>query len=78
MRIFLGFIIAPCAILLLWYGLPIFKDLMIHTVATWGVAVGLGGIALTLANLMPNIVPVMCIAGIIASFVFLAKSARGM
>ena len=76
MPIFLGLIIAPAAVLLMWYGLPIFKDLMIHTVATWGVDVGLSGFALDLANAMPLIVPVMCIAGIIAGFIFLARSSR--
>lgn len=73
MRVFLGLVLLPAAMLALWYGMPPVKAVMESTVETWGASVGLSGFALLLATMMPVIVPVMCFAGMIAGIIGLVK-----
>jgi len=72
-RVFLGLLLLPASVLLMWYALPIFKTVMVDWTINMGAFVGLDGPALFIANAMPVIVPVMCSAGIIACFIGIAK-----
>lgn len=74
MRIVLALILAPAAVLVMWFVMPIFKTMMVSIVESWGVAIGLSGFALVLAQSMPLIVPVACVSAIIAGFIFAARS----
>lgn len=77
-RVFLGLVLVPPCILIIWFATPMFKDIMISTVTGWGAEVGLEGFALLIANMMPVIVPVMCFAGIIAGLIGMAKGRSGI
>lgn len=72
-RVFLGLVLVPIGILIIWFMTPLTKDIMISVVEGWGAKAGLGGFALLLANLMPIIVPTICFAGIIACLIGMAK-----
>lgn len=73
MRVFLALILAPAAVLLIWFGLPSIKELMIDVVSSWGASVGLEGFTLVLANAMPIMVPAACIAIIIAGIIGMVR-----
>lgn len=68
-----GMILVPASFLIIWFMTPIFKDIMVSVVETWGAVVGLSGFALLIADMMPIIVPLMCFAGIIAGIIGLTK-----
>lgn len=76
MPIFLAMVLAPAAVLVLWYAMPPIKILMIDVVSSWGATVGLSGFALLLANAMPLIVPIVCIGAIIAGFIAAARGSK--
>jgi len=73
MPIVLALILAPAAVLVMWFATPPIKELMISMATTWGASVGLEGLPLILVNAMPIIVPVACVSAIIAGFIFAAR-----
>lgn len=74
MRILISMILMPGALLAIWIISPVAKTIAQSIVSDWGVAVGLDGFALALANAMPYLVPLICL---IMIFVGLVGAIRG-
>lgn len=73
LALIIGMILAPVAILVILFVLPTVRTLMVGIVEGWGVAAGLGGLASNIAEAMPIIVLLICIAMIIAGVIGLVK-----
>jgi len=65
----ISMILVPISILVVLFALPTIRTLMVEVTAGWGAAAGLGGIALVIAEAMPIIVPLACVAMIAAGII---------
>ncbi len=71
--VILGMLLIPMSILVVLFGLPTVRALMVDIVEGWGVAIGLEGLALVVAEAMPVIVLLACIAMMVAGIVGLLR-----
>ena len=76
MAAFVGLIAAGVVLLITWIASPVFKDVIVSVTESWGVAVGLDGLALVIANIMPILLPAACFGVIIVGLVGLVRGSR--
>lgn len=69
----LSMILIPASILVVLFALPTIRTLMVDVVEGWGAAIGLGGLAADIAEAMPVIVLLACIATMMAGIIGLTK-----
>ena len=77
LALFLGLVTVPACLLIIWFVSPLFKTVMESIVEGWGVAVGLSGFALVIAEVMPFLVPALCFGAIIVGLIGLARGRGG-
>lgn len=73
LAVMLCMILVSIAILVVLFGLPAARALMVNMVEGWGEAAGLGGLAADIAEAMPVIVLLVCIAMMAAGVIGLLK-----
>ena len=69
----LSMILIPLSILVILFVLPTARTLMVGIVEGWGVAAGLGGLAADIAEAMPVLVLLACIAMMAAGIIGFVK-----
>lgn len=78
MKVLVGLVLIPVAVLIVWIAMPPLRTLMADVTANWGASVGLEGLALVIAQALPIIVPVVCILGLVLGLVFTVRGLRGV